>query len=463
MTRFSTAVRTCLCLSLCTSLFFACDDGTGGGDDFGAEGVGDGDGDGDGDGEGGENGDGDGVSLGAPCQSDKDCRSADGLCHPDRSVCVECLTENDCGTNEACLSGLCSPYTTCTSTRDCPLDEVCDTSVERCVECIGDNDCVDGQVCVATRCATACTSDKDCRAEDKVCALAQGICQECVTAADCEDGEVCDPAGTCVPGNSGGTGGGENSSGGGENGSGGGSGGPCDPEVTVLLQRSGAMFEAPNLDDNWWSAVSDALDGSESDMLDKYASSMDITVTTFHQITAQASCEVLTSSNSPLAANGLASFLADEAAAHEAYVDEEMKVDAPVPDAVEAAAGSLTGSSDRYLLLVLSGNPDSCAQTDSYCVGEPAVEAVEDAYAAGVKTKVLYLGAPFAGMEGYPQGLANAGAGLGIEAWGLELSCGEDYDFYEESPGAAPLEQPMAVGEVFDALDTLLGDIAACN
>lgn len=458
MIHFSTALRTCLSLGFCCSLFLACGDE----DDDGTW-VGNGDGDGEG-GEKGGDGDGDGIRLGDPCQSDKECRVVDGLCDPDRNVCVECLTENDCGTNEACLSGICTAYTSCKSSRDCPLDEVCDTTLERCVDCVGNNDCAEDQACVLNRCETKCTSDKDCRNEDKVCSLTSGTCQDCVSPADCEDDEICSPEGLCLAGNPGGTGGSGNGSGGGDgsgggNGSGGGGNPDCNPELKILLQRSGLMFELPNAEGNWWSAVAGALDKSESDLLDKYASTIDMTLTTFHQISLTASCELLSHSASPLAPNGLSSFLATEANAHAAYV--EQKVDAPVPNAITATIGSFGVSTDKYILLVTTGSPDSCADNDDPCIGEPVIQAIQNARASGITTKILYLGS---GMAGYPQGMANAGAGLGVLDWGLDEACFMmDYDIYSESGGSAPFEQPLAVDGVAGALDTLLADIATCQ
>ncbi len=136
--------------------------------------------------------------AGTECSSDKDCRQFDLLCEPTARVCVECLTSNHCGDLEICSGGECVAITPCTSSRDCPEDQVCSEALSRCVDCVQDADCADGEVCAAELCRAACASDKDCREFDLLCATAAGYCVECTSDTHCPGSQRCSDAGACV-------------------------------------------------------------------------------------------------------------------------------------------------------------------------------------------------------------------------------------------------------------------------
>jgi hypothetical protein len=109
-------------------------------------------------------------------------------CDPTRSICLECVTADDCAApTPACddASGRCVG---CVSPSDCtPQAPVCDTSALECVECLADGDC-------------AATFD--------VCRESERRCVECETDADCvarrqpgdddDDERLCSPALRCV-------------------------------------------------------------------------------------------------------------------------------------------------------------------------------------------------------------------------------------------------------------------------
>lgn len=427
------------------ALAFACDgeDGpaNGGAGDGGAGEGGDGDGD-----QGGAAGDGD-ISLGGPCASDKDCRAANGVCDTSIGACVECSTGADCATGFECISARCQEVISCTSSKNCPTDQVCDTVLSRCVECVGENDCAMGQTCSSNVCATICTSDKDCTSNDQVCNLEGGICVECLTNADCGSGQACGQALTCVTANvSDGTGG---------NGSSGG----CAPKARILLQRSGAMFELPSAEDNWWNAVSDALDNDSTDLLDQFAEDMDLSLSTFHMNAASETCPILNTQSS-IAPDGLATFLNGEETDH---VEAPEKIDAPLPESITQAAGELGASGDRYLILIVTGLPDSCEEQDGLCAAEPAMKALQEARADGIVTKLLFLDPTSASIASYPQSLANAAAGDGIGEEPAYGECDDGLDSYSDSPGMADFASADEVGDVVPSLTAILGQISSCE
>ncbi|MCH2110310.1 MAG: hypothetical protein MK135_13385 [Polyangiaceae bacterium] len=122
------------------------------------------------------------------CESDKACRDNNQVCDTARYVCVDCLSDNDCGEESICEASTCSTVTACTSTKDCSLEEVCASDLGRCVECNSDADCLGGASCDENRCVTDCSSAKECRATNSVCDADAGFCTECVSDADCSDG-----------------------------------------------------------------------------------------------------------------------------------------------------------------------------------------------------------------------------------------------------------------------------------
>lgn len=159
----------------------------------------------DGDNEGGQaNTDGSGGSATKPgkdtnttCQSDKACTAQDQICDPDRGVCVDCLSDDDCPKNAACRTGSCVGFTPCKSSKDCTVDQVCNAEIERCVECVTSRDCDSGALCVNDSCVPSCSSDKDCRSLDQICNPDAGHCVECLGTNDCGKGQHCTAQNIC--------------------------------------------------------------------------------------------------------------------------------------------------------------------------------------------------------------------------------------------------------------------------
>lgn len=314
-----------------------------------------------------------------------------------------------------------------------------------------------------------------------VCDASSSTCVECTQNSHCTGGQSCDTANKkCVngaPSSSGGGGGqggegaetggqgGEPASGGTESGGGGTGGGisECEPKVSLLIQRSGAMFNFPNAQDNWWKALTDALDSKDEDLLDEYAGALELSTRTFFMTNQEDQCLKGGTNSGPIKKNGLAKFLDDERAAHEGLLENDAKVDAPLVEAMTAAAEDLGpggGNSRRYLLLVISGNPDACGEIDTECVTDDAVKKVQELREAGIRVRVLYLKSE-GRFDGYPQALANAGRGYGIPDF-LGGACGSELEF-ADSPMLAPYGSPDNIGELKSELGALFETIAVCD
>jgi len=262
--------------------------------------------------------------------------------------------------------------------------------------------------------------------------------------------------------------GGAEATGGSETGSGGSDTNPgCTPRVHILLQRSGGMFEHPSAEDAWWDAVAEALDG-EDGLLGEFGDDLDISASVFTKVADEA-CPIGTSVNAPAGAGDLADVLAEQKDDYFALTDPEdpqdaKAVDAPIVEAIEGATSVLTGAGDATILLIALGIPDTCESNNDQCAAEDVFTAVKGAHDAGIDTRLLYLqsSAPNENLDLYPEGIANAGVGLGVEV-PQNLTCGsEDFD-YSETPGDAPFEAPEDTAGVKQALADILSELVACE
>ena len=148
--------------------------------------------------------------------------------------CVQCASDNDCGTTERCVDGSCLKRCTtdaqcvvnrcgpdgtdcsrvggfckgggcveCQSNAECarnPSDTVC--FQHKCVQCVNDTQCGAGQSCdVSTmQCVDGCGAGGTC-APGTVCDVPRQMCVACLTDSDCSSGtnRTCDSkTHTCV-------------------------------------------------------------------------------------------------------------------------------------------------------------------------------------------------------------------------------------------------------------------------
>ncbi len=181
------------------------------------------------------------AAVGSPCAADGDCAVPSPYCNAVAKVCVECVTDTNCGkkvcetatgTCQDCqTSGDCSgsrPYCAagdcveCLAAGNCPNDgETCDTiegkcvptcasnadctdrtrtvcapDREICVECLADTDCDGGKPrCIADQCRQ-CATDADCADAKPWCTVEKWECKECASSEHCPTGTTCD-GGAC--------------------------------------------------------------------------------------------------------------------------------------------------------------------------------------------------------------------------------------------------------------------------
>lgn len=218
------------------------------------------------------------------------------------------------------------------------------------------------------------------------------------------------------------------------------------------------MFETPALENNWWTAVATALDSEEDDLLDEYSSQLDLGLSTFFVEGDEGMCPDGDTVDN-LEPDSLEEFLTEQAENFAAAADAQIKVDGPLPEAIARGAEHLGTDGDRYLLLVITGFPDTCDAADAYCLSEDALLATQAAYEQGIKTRLVYFLDQNASTA-YPDGLANAGDGQGIADQGL--ACGNGF-VYSEDPGDAEYASAASTTEVRDALDEMLSKISACE
>src|SRR6478609_3741902 len=223
-----------------------------------------------------------------------------------------------------------------------------------------------------------CTTSSQCT--DQVCSPG-GSCVDCNEDKDCLTNQYCD-ATHCVAtgGDTGGSGSGGSSGSGG--GGGGTSTGSCgDAQVLFVIQRSGIMFEQPD-DTNYWTMVKEGITGTDG-ALGAYDGKLKTGALFFVRVADADECPVTSKAAPQLAATmPLAELFTSNESDYQKLADADTKMDAPVPEAVAAAAGLVMGSA-RHLVLITTGGPDTCDKTDDGCLVDPAIKAVQDAQKMG--------------------------------------------------------------------------------
>jgi hypothetical protein len=112
---------------------------------------------------------------------------ADGDVRPE----TLCESNRDCAGGEVCRAGVCR--TACSVDDPCTGDlSICDDVLEYCVECLIDNDCGTNTVCEESECVFHCVEDSAC-GPDEYCRRETGACEtrECESDDDCSGGFRC--------------------------------------------------------------------------------------------------------------------------------------------------------------------------------------------------------------------------------------------------------------------------------
>jgi hypothetical protein len=276
----------------------------------------------------------------------------------------------------------------------------------------------------------------------------------CGEAERCDGGDCVATGGTGGTGGDGGTGasgGSGGSSGGGGSGGtsgsggsgatsgsggGGGSGDGGPPVVLILLQRTSGMFQP--LEDTIWDRVYSALMDPESGAMTLYEDRIRFGFETFRGPLYTSLPET-----DPLCAE-MTSVPIDES--NRDTIDGEfqaltaagtgmMNWETPTGHVVGRSLATLAAygegevsSSQKRLLLIGNGPPNTCMVPNPQCGQDLAIKAVQDGFSTlGIRTLILGVGeeainsgCPSSALCGpdYLQAMANAGVGLGVQAPG---------------------------------------------
>ncbi len=321
-----------------------------------------------------------------------------------------------------------------------------------------------------------CERNSDC--DDQVCSP-NGRCIDCYDDDDCRANQHCDDE-RCVSdstgdagsssGATGGTGG-SGPSGGMSGTAGAGGSSPTtsceDARVLFVIQRSGAMFEQPTALANYWGMVKDAVAGPQGAAA-AYETQLDLGALFLVRLSTAVSCPTLSVLEPTTPSIASLSALFDQNL--EAYTAQSLtdKMDAPVAEAVAAAAG-LLGGAGGHIVLITTAVPDTCTQADTQCSVDPTIKAVQNARATGVVTHVIGLGdvpnldlVDTQGYESYLAQLANAGVGQPVKM-------AQDYQYvcqvpapvatYSEASGNAQAYQAFSSEDVRAAVSQILSGI----
>lgn len=132
------------------------------------------------------------------CINGTQCRRG-RLCDPTLQRCVECIRDGECPAGSACQPTTHECVPTCINNRDCPTQLPWCSQRGICVGCLGNQDCAGPGpmqglgLCDPTigQCAE-CTSSLQCPRQ-QVCDPTTDRCVGCLTNLDCLPNEVCDP------------------------------------------------------------------------------------------------------------------------------------------------------------------------------------------------------------------------------------------------------------------------------
>jgi von Willebrand factor type A domain len=303
----------------------------------------------------------------------------------------------------------------------------------------------------AGKCGAVCATDVGCPS-GQYCGLSGTCTADCAEgAAQCPSGQVCNVHGKCVS-NGGGGAGGDGTGGffGASSGSGSGMGGDgCAdvvvnfekqiPTVMLLIDQSGSMTAAFG-NGNRWEVLYDTLMNANNGIVKTLQNDVRFGLALYTSAGGNAggTCPMLT--KVPLA-------LANHPAIDAAYQPQSPQGDTPTGESIDAVAKDLVAYTEvgpKIIVLATDGEPDTCAVPNPQ-MGQPeSIKAAQDAYAAGIKTFVISVGAEVSDM--HLQDVANAGAGLPIG--------GAD---------KAPFYKALDPQALVAAFDTIINGVRSCT
>lgn len=139
------------------------------------------------------------------CKGPSDCTS--GLCHPEKGICVECITSADCKQGEYCDAYSCVKWVCVPGAKSCEGTYLLTCTwdgngYEYYVDCDDHNACTIGDACVVNKCAE--TFPLDCDDHDQctidLCDPNSGCLHMPGDGMPCDDMDLCTLSDTCIAG-----------------------------------------------------------------------------------------------------------------------------------------------------------------------------------------------------------------------------------------------------------------------
>lgn len=212
---------------------------------------------------------------------------------------------------------------------------------------------------------------------------------------------------------------------------------PQIPTVLLLIDQSGSMTTRFGRQSRW-DAVRDALTAEEG-VIDSLQGQVrfGLALYTSHNGSLSGNiCPILT--EVPPAIDNLAAISA-------VYDEAEPEEETPTGDAIFVVTESLSAFSEpgpKVIVLATDGEPDTCAEPNPQRGQALAIEAVEAAYAAGIRTYVIAVGNEI-GQE-HLQDIANAGAG------------------WQDGDPLVPFYQPADQAAMIETFSSIVQDVREC-
>lgn len=315
-----------------------------------------------------------------------------------------------------------------------------------CDGCSDDTDTKTACDLLGDECGKSCTGDSECKT-GLFCGPDSTCTAECTPNGNqCGDGLTCDVRGHCVDadGQGGSTGAfmTDGGAGVGNNGQGGDGCGtvnvdfaPQIPTVLLLVDQSGSMTENFGGNSRWnvlYNVLMHPTNGVVSQLEDKVR--FGLALYTGNNNTCPALTEVSIA-------------LGNRDAINAVYTQANPASETPTGDAITAVLPDIVAVNEpgpKLIVLATDGEPDTCEVPNPQTGQGEAIQAAQNAFAAGVRVSIIAVGGDVS--LSHQQNMANAGAGLPLNG----------------SQGNAPYYPANNQQALVDAFNEIINGVRSC-